>query len=76
MPIVDIHVIRGVFSRDEKQQLMSRVSDVVADIAGEGLKPHTTVRIVEVDDSEWSVGGKILTAEDVNRMRSSPRSQG
>jgi 4-oxalocrotonate tautomerase len=69
MPIVDIHLIEGVFDKREKQTMIQKVTDVMLAIEGEALRPYTMVRIYEVPSGEWGVGGKALTAEDVKALQ-------
>jgi 4-oxalocrotonate tautomerase len=70
MPYVDIKVIEGVFSHDEKREAVEKVSEALIGVWGEGLRKSTHVAISETPSGEWAIGGKVLTAEDVNKMRS------
>ncbi len=38
-------------------------------IEGEALRPYTVVRIAEVKESDYAVGGKTLTAADVHGLQ-------
>jgi hypothetical protein len=38
-------------------------------IEGEALRPYTLVKIDEVKDGNWSVGGTIVTASDVRHLQ-------
>jgi 4-oxalocrotonate tautomerase len=69
MPIVDIHLIEGVFDKREKQTMIQKVTDAMLEIEGEALRGYTMVRIYEVASGEWGVGGKALTAGDVKAMQ-------
>lgn len=47
MPLVDIHVIEGVFDANDKQEMISRITDTMVAIEGENLRgvtweAHTT----------------------------------
>ena len=71
MPFVDIKVIEGVFSHDEKREAVERVTEALLDTWGEGLRKSTHVVISETPSGEWAVGGRALTTDDVNtEMRS------
>ena len=48
MPIVNIKVIEGVFSQDQKQEMIRRMTDVLVDLEGEYMRPFTVVVIEEV----------------------------
>jgi 4-oxalocrotonate tautomerase len=39
MPFIDIKVIEGVFSAEEKRELVERVSEAVIAVEGEALRP-------------------------------------
>jgi 4-oxalocrotonate tautomerase len=71
MPFVDIKVIEGVFSHDEKREAVERVTETLLDTWGEGLRKSTHVVISETPTGEWAVGRRALSADDVKQqMRS------
>jgi 4-oxalocrotonate tautomerase len=69
MPLVDIQLIEGVFDRNQKQQMISTVTDAMVAIEGEAMRGVTWVRIHEVASGEWGIGGKGVTAADVKAMQ-------
>jgi 4-oxalocrotonate tautomerase len=69
MPLVNIQVIENVFTPQQKKEMIEKVTDVMISIEGEPLRPYTLVKIDEVKDGNWSVGGKIVTASDVHRLQ-------
>lgn len=69
MPMVDIHLIEGVFDKTEKQTMIKKVTDAMVEIEGEAMRGHTWVRIYEVASGEWGMGGKGVTTEDVKAMQ-------
>ena len=68
MPLVDIQLIRGVFSSEQKKTLIEKVTDAVVSVEGEPMRPVTWVRVQEIESGEWAVGGKPLTTADVKAM--------
>ncbi len=70
MPMVDIHVIEGVFTKEQKHEMIKKVTDTMVTIEGENLREVTWVRIREVNSGEWGIGGRPLTAEDVKSLQS------
>lgn len=68
MPLVDIQLIRGVFSPDQKQQMIQKVTDAMIAVEGETMRPVTWVRVQEIESGEWAIGGNPLTASDVKAM--------
>ena len=68
MPVVNIKVIEGVFSQDQKQEMIRRMTDVLVDLEGEYMRPFTVVVIEEVKSGDWGVGGKALSRADVKPL--------
>ncbi len=70
MPLVDINVIKGVFSADQKHEMIQRVTDAVVAVEGENLRGVTWVKIHEVESGDWAIGGQPLSAKQVQGMAS------
>ena len=68
MPLVDIHVIRGVFTPQQKREMITKVTDAMVAIEGEKLRGVTWVKINEVEGGDWAIGGQALQASDVIAM--------
>lgn len=68
MPLVTIEVIKDVFSPEEKKEIISKVTDTMVGIEGEALRGVTWVRIVEIEQGDWGIGGQPLTAALVKAM--------
>ena len=69
MPLVDIHLIKGVFDQTQKQEMIRKVTDAMVGIEGEAMRGVTWVRVYEVASGEWAIGGKAMTAEDVKSLQ-------
>jgi 4-oxalocrotonate tautomerase len=69
MPLVDIQLIEGAFDKQQKQQMIGKVTDAMVAIEGEAMRGVTWVRIHEVASGEWGIGGKGVTAADVKAMQ-------
>ncbi len=69
MPMVTIDVIKDVFSPEQKQALMERVTEAVVSVEGENLRPVTWVRVQEFEQGDWAIGGRRLLAADVHAMK-------
>lgn len=70
MPLVDIHIIRDVFTPDQKQALIEKVTEAVVAVEGENMRGVTWVKINEVASGEWAIGGEMLTSEKVKAIAS------
>jgi len=68
MPLVTIDVIKNVFTPDQKEALIQKVTDAVVEVEGENLRPVTWVRINEFEGGDWAIGGQRLAAADVQAM--------
>ena len=69
MPFIDIKVIQGVFTPEEKREMVERVSEAVIAVEGEALRQATVTAVTETPSGEWAFGGRTLTASDVKAMR-------
>lgn len=69
MPLATIKVIEGVFTSEEKQQLIERVTEAMVSVEGENLRDKTLVLLEEVGSGAWGIGGKTLSADDVRQLR-------
>jgi 4-oxalocrotonate tautomerase len=68
MPLVEVTIIEGVFSRDKKRQIVEGVTEAMVAIEGEGLRGVTWVLVEEVPSGEWGIGGRPITTEDVQAL--------
>lgn len=68
MPIVDIQLIDGVFTPEQKKQMIEKVTDTMVGIEGEAMRGVTWVRVQEYASGEWGIGGRAMTAEDVKAL--------
>jgi 4-oxalocrotonate tautomerase len=69
MPFAAIKVIEGVFSDDEKQRMIEKVTEAMVSVEGENLREKTVVILEEVKSGNWGIGGKTLSADDVRYLR-------
>lgn len=68
MPLVTIDVIKDVFTPNQKRELIEKVTDAMVSVEGEALRPVTWVRVQEFEQGDWGIGGKGLTAADVQAL--------
>lgn len=68
MPLVTIDVIKDVFTPTEKRDLIQRVTEAMISVEGEAMRPVTWVRINEIAQGDWGIGGQLLAARDVHAM--------
>ena len=68
MPLVTIDVIKDVFTPDQKEALIEKVTEAMVAVEGENMRPVTWVRINEFKGGDWAIGGQRLGAADVHAM--------
>jgi 4-oxalocrotonate tautomerase len=64
MPIINVRLIEGVFTADQKNELLPKLTDAVEDVYP-GIRDVTFVTIEEVRQSDWGIGGQPITADKV-----------
>ncbi len=71
MPLVQIKGIGGYLSLQQKQEIISKVTDAIVSVEGEGLRPVTWVIIEDVPSGQWGVGGQAVTTDAIRNMNRS-----
>jgi 4-oxalocrotonate tautomerase len=70
MPLVTIDVIKDVFTPEEKREIIHGVTEAMIAVEGEALRDKTWVKINEIAQGDWAIGGKLLGAADVQALQS------
>lgn len=65
MPLVNVKVIEGVFTPEQKSEMIQKLTDVMVSIEGENLRGVTWVVVEEVRSGDWGIGGTGLQTADV-----------
>ncbi len=68
MALVTIEVPRDALSGRQKDEVSRRVTDALACVLGEPLREMTWVRICEIEEHDWAVGGRPLDACELHRI--------
>jgi 4-oxalocrotonate tautomerase len=68
MPFVNVKVIEGVFTPDQKHAIVERLTDAMVAIEGEAMRGVTWVVVEEVASGDWGIGGQCLTTADVKSL--------
>ncbi|GAA3643617.1 4-oxalocrotonate tautomerase family protein [Microlunatus ginsengisoli] len=72
MPLVNVRVIEGVFTSEQKQDIIAKVTDAMTSVEGESLRDVTWVVIDEVQSGDWGMGGRGVTTADVHALQRRP----
>ncbi len=62
MPIINVKLVEGALSTDQKKALLSKLTDAVESVYP-GLRDVTFITIEEANS--WGIGGQLITAEQV-----------
>ena len=68
MPLVQIKGVEGFLTKEQKQEIIKKVTDAVVSVEGEGLRSVTWVTIEDVNEGEWGVGGEPVTVDMLRQM--------
>ena len=68
MPLVNVKVIEGVFSDEQKQEMITKLTDTMVEIEGENMRGVTWVVVDEVKSGDWGIAGNALTTADVHAL--------
>jgi 4-oxalocrotonate tautomerase len=69
MPLVNVRLIEGVFTPEQKGEMIRSITDAMVAIEGENLRGVTWVVVEEVRSGDWGIGGKGLTTADVTALQ-------
>ncbi|HVX86227.1 MAG TPA: 4-oxalocrotonate tautomerase family protein [Phycisphaerae bacterium] len=64
MPLVNVKVIEGVFTPEQKREMIRKVTEAMVSVEGEAMRGTTWVVIDEVKGGDWAIGGRMLSASD------------
>jgi 4-oxalocrotonate tautomerase len=68
MPLIQVKVIEGVFSDEQKRDMVQKLTDAMVSVEGENMRPVTWVVIEDVKSGQWAIGGNPLTTADVKNL--------
>ena len=68
MPLIQVRVIKDVFSKDQNRQIIKKLTDAMVSIEGENMRGVTWVTVEEVESGDWGIGGNALTTSDVQAL--------
>ena len=67
MPFIEVKIIKGVLSTEEKSQVIEEVTSVFARMKGDEFAAGTWVVVNELEEGNWGEGGSVLKAEHVSK---------
>ncbi|MEU6256854.1 4-oxalocrotonate tautomerase family protein [Streptomyces sp. NPDC047043] len=61
MPFANFKIPAGTLTEKQKEQIVTRTTELYVDIYGERARANTMVLVEEVTDGGWGIGGDVLT---------------
>jgi 4-oxalocrotonate tautomerase len=68
MPLINVKLIEGVFTSDQKEQIIERLTDALVSIEGENMRQVTWCVVEEVKSGDWGIAGNPLTTDHVRAL--------
>jgi 4-oxalocrotonate tautomerase len=68
MPLINVKLIEGVFTSEQKAQIVERLTDAMVTVEGENMRGVTWCVLEEVKSGDWAIGGQCLTTEAVHAL--------
>ncbi len=69
MPLINVKLIKGVFTPGQKHEIVEKLTETMVEIEGENMRGVTWVVVEEVASGDWGIGGNPLTTEDVKALQ-------
>ena len=68
MPLINVKLVEGVFSAEQKQRIVRDLTETMVAIEGENMRPVTWVLVEEVKSGDWGIAGNPLSTADVKAL--------
>jgi 4-oxalocrotonate tautomerase len=68
MPLINVKIIEGVFSAEQKIQIIRNLTNAMVEIEGEAMRSVTWTVVEEVKSGDWGIGGKPLVTAEVRAL--------
>jgi 4-oxalocrotonate tautomerase len=62
---IRVKVVEGALSQEQKQQVIQKVADTMTSIEGKGKGPANWVKVEEVKNGDFGIGGKVMTRDEI-----------
>ena len=68
MPLIEVNVIKDVFTPEQKSEIITKLTGAMVEIEGENMRPVTWCVVREVASGDWGIAGNPLTTADVRAL--------
>lgn len=69
MPLVNVDILENTFTPEQKKKIIADITNVMVAIEGDPFRRVTWVKINEVPEGLWGIGGQPVTLETVAMIR-------
>lgn len=69
MPLIDIQIMEGVFTEDEKARMIEAVTRGFGSVAGNAMAEATSTRIHEIKPGSWGYGGRVFSLSEAQAIK-------
>ncbi len=68
MPLIRATLVENAITAEQKQELISRITDAVVSVYGENMRQITWVLIDEIKSGQFGAGGHGYTTEEIQTL--------
>lgn len=68
MPLINVKVIEGVFTPEQKREMIEKLTETMVSIEGENMRQVTWCVVDEVKSGDWGIAGNALTTAQVRAL--------
>jgi 4-oxalocrotonate tautomerase len=68
MPLIRATLVENAITAEQKQELISRLTDAVTSVYGETMRQYTWVLIDEIKSGQFGAGGHGFTTEEIRAL--------
>jgi 4-oxalocrotonate tautomerase len=69
MPLIEVKAIEDVFTSEQKQEMIAKLTETMVELEGEHMRAVTVVTVEDVASGSWGFGGNAITTEDVAALK-------
>jgi 4-oxalocrotonate tautomerase len=69
MPLVEVNLVEGAVTDEERSKLIAGITDATEAVLGQAVRQYTWVVVHDVKSGAWGMGGEGLTTDAVRHMR-------
>jgi 4-oxalocrotonate tautomerase len=68
MPLIRATLVENAITPEQKQELIGRITDAVATIYGDHMRPNIWVLVEEIKSGQFGAGGHGVTTDEMRAL--------